>query len=402
MTLSFWQHATREPEVRADVAIVGGGVVGCSTAYWLHRMRPSLRLVIVEAGMLAQGASGRNAGFLLPGTAADYATAVATYGAERARRLLHFTRENREMIATELRGAAFDLEPSGSLTVAGSAAEEARLLDSVSLLRADGMPVAFIPRDETNRRLVARGYGGALYVPSGAMLHPVRLVRHLAGESEARLLTHHRVAALQEAGGDVVLETPVRRIRAGQVVLALNAYLPQLVPALSPFVRPVRAQMLATEPAASRWLQVPVYSHEGYYYLRQLADGVVLLGGARHLHADEEQGYEDATTEALQADLLRYLHFHFPQARGLGVRHRWSGVMGFSPDHLPVVGAVPGLDGSVWAAGFTGHGMGFGFRFGRLLADVVLGTPHPDGLELFSVRRFPRPQTARPSVPAGE
>ena len=62
--------------------------------------------------------------------------------------------------------------------------------------------------------------------------------------------------------------------------------------------------------------------------------------------------------------------------------------MGFSPDRLPVIGAVPDAPGSVWAAGFTGHGMGYGFRFGKLLAEVTLDEPRPAGLELFSTSRF--------------
>lgn len=395
MTISFWQQTTREADLACDIAIVGGGIIGCSTAYWLRQLRPGLRMAIVEAGRLAEGASGRNAGFLLQGTAHDYLADQEAYGEEATRRLWHFTKENRDLIASELRPAAFGLEASGSLSVAGTPEEDERMQAAVPSMRADGAPVAYLPPLETNRRLTAQGFFGSLYIPSGAMLHPARLVAHIAEASEARVLTQHRVVALASQGEQVVLETPVRRIRAGQVVLALNAYLPLLYPELSKYVRPVRAQMFATQPLQPRWLQWPVYSHEGYYYLRQLKDGTVLLGGARHLHRAAEVGYEDATTPALQKDLLAYLHDHFPQACDAQVAQRWSGTMGFSPDRLPVIGAVPGMPGSVWAAGFTGHGMGYGFRFGKLLAEVALDAPRPAGFDLFGVERFEEPAYLR-------
>lgn len=388
MTLSFWQQNTREADIACDIAVVGGGIIGCSTAYWLRQLRPGLHVAIVEAGRLAQGASGRNAGFLLQGTAHDYLADQEAYGDEATRRLWHFTKENRDLIASELRPSAFDLEASGSLSVAGTHEEDERMQAAVPSMRADGAPVAYIPPQETNRRLMAQGFFGSLYIPSGAMLHPAKLVAHIAEASEAHVLMNHRVMAIEAQGEQVVLETPIRRIRAGQVVLALNAYLPQLYPVLSKYVRPVRAQMLATRPLPPRWLPLPVYSHEGYFYLRQLKDGTVLLGGARHLHRAAEVGYEDATTPALQKDLLAYLHHHFPQTREAQVAQRWSGTMGFSPDRLPVIGTVPEVPGSIWAAGFTGHGIGYGFRFGKLLAEVALDEPRPAGRDLFSVSRF--------------
>ena len=388
MTLSFWHRTHRDPAAEVDMAVVGGGIIGCSTAYWLHRLDPTLRIAIVEAGELAQGASGRNAGFLLQGTSTDYVTDIDHYGATTARRLWAFTRANRELIQEELRPAAFQLEATGSLILAGSADEEQRLHASVPRMRADGAPAAFIPADDSNRRVRGRGFGGGLYVPSGAMLDPVALVRHIAKASTAACWTHHPVVDLDTVGDAIRLETPRRPIRASRVVLALNAYLPRLIPALGRYVRPVRAQMLATEPAADRWLPVPVYTHQGFFYVRQRLDGTVLVGGARHLHADTEVGYDDATTEALQRDLEAYLHHHFPQTRSLAVAHRWSGTMGFSPDHLPVYGAVPGLPQALWAAGFTGHGMGYGFRFGRLLAEAALGREQPEDGDLFHVSRF--------------
>ena len=393
MTISFWQQRAQDAEVAVDVAIVGGGIIGCSTAYWMRQLRPGMRTAIVEARHLAAGASGRNAGFLIQGTAHDYVTAIERYGAERARRLWHFTRENRALVASELHTGTFQLETSGSLTVAGSPGEDERLQEAVSRMRQDGAPVAYIPPDGANQRLTAQGFYGALYVPSGAMVNPVALVRHIATASEAHLLEHHPVVRLDPSADGVVLTTPRRRIRAERVVLALNAYLPTLVPALRQYVRPVRAQMFATAPMPSRWLHVPAYTHEGYYYLRQHADGTLLLGGARHLHREREVGYADATTEVLQRDLEAYLHDHFPQTRGLAVRQRWSGVMGFSPDGLPTCGEVPGVPGSLWAAGFTGHGMGFGFRFGRMLAESMLGYAQPEGRDLFSAERLSTTRT---------
>lgn len=384
MTRSYWQRQHQAAERIADIAIVGGGVIGCATAFWLRRLRSPLRLVLLEARALADGASGRNAGFILPGASADFLKDCQRYGETRARKLWQFTRENRSLLLRELDPAAFDWENSGALIVAGSAEEEARLQQAVALLRSDGIPVIFLTSAEVNRRLQAQGYRGGLYLPEGGCLDPVAFVRYLAIQSAATVLTHHPVLALTSCGEGVRLETPYGAIRAGQVLLAVNAYLPRLLPEAAAYVRPVRAQMLATEPAHQRWIPYPVYSHDGFFYLRQLRDGTLLLGGARHLHLEEEVGYNDVTTDALQADLERYLHAYFPQTTELRVRYRWSGTMGFSPDGLPIIDQIPGLPGSYWIAGFSGHGMGYGFRMGRLLAELLLGQSQPEGYELFA------------------
>lgn len=405
MSISFWHASHRRQTLTYDVVIVGGGIVGCATAYWLHRRRPSLRVAIVEAGTLGAGASGRNAGFILQGTAADYGADVERYGERTARRLWHFTRANRDLMASELRGKAFGWRSEGSLTVAGDPDEDERLQDSVARLRAAGAPVVYLDPDETNDRVHGTGFYGGLYVTTGAVVNPLRLVHHLASDSEATLHTHLLVEALHwNADDGVLLDTPDLRLWGRRAVLAVGPSLPALVPSLSDYVRPVRGQMLATAPTPERAIPLPVYSHRGEFYVRQLDDGAVLLGGGRHAHREAEATAVASTTPAVQARLERYLHTHFPWARDASIRRRWSGTMGFSPDGRPVVGPVPDHADSVFATGFTGHGMGYGFRMGRLLAARVRGKKRPDGYDLFRASRFEEPSSTRSasSVPRPE
>ncbi|MEZ4700113.1 MAG: FAD-binding oxidoreductase [Rhodothermales bacterium] len=386
-TISFWQHRNAGPVQSTDVAVVGGGIVGASTAYWLGQLRPSLRVALVDAGALASGASGRNAGFLLQGSASDYASDIERYGNDVAAYLWRISGENRAWVERAFDGERFDLARTGSLTVAGTPDEAERLLRSANLLREQGEPVQFLDADALHRRIQANGFYGGMYVPTGGTVDSVRLVRAIAGASGANLLEHRRVVRADWDGSRVSLETPGGRIEAGQTVFALNAYGPGLFPWMSAYVRPVRAQMLATAPVPV-WLNEPVYSHEGFYYIRQMPDGRLLVGGARHLFADVEVGLEDAVTPALQQALVAYVEAHFPVAGALRVERPWSGTMGFSPDHLPVIGAVPDMPGSFWAGGLTGHGMGYGFRIGRMLAERVLGLPADAEDRYFDARRF--------------
>ena len=385
-TVSLWQ---RPPTVEADVVIVGGGVIGTATAWALRRLAPDLRVAILEAERLAHGASGRNAGFLLLGTASDYASAVERYGRDAARRIRAFTAEAFRLAADVGRRRAVGFQTTGAV-IAGSDSDEAdRLRQSRALLAEDGVETEWWDPADLDGGIGAVGFEGALFVPEGGAIDPARLVRALADESHAEVHTGWRAAHVESDAGRVRLKAEGGgEAVADRVLLATNAYLPTLVPALAHVVRPVRAQMLATAPVLPT-LPVPVYSHEGYYYVRQRADGRVLLGGARHLHRDAEVGYEDATTDALQTSLRDYLTAHFPALADAPVERRWSGTMGFSPDGLPVLGPVPGVEGAQFAAGFTGHGMGYALRFGELAARTLLGEPD-SASDLFHSSRVTR------------
>jgi gamma-glutamylputrescine oxidase len=353
----FWQPPPRpEPAPlpkRVEVLVVGGGITGVSL---LRRLgERGVKAALVERDRLGFGASGRNAGFLLEGTAANYAEAVRSHGRKVAREVWAVTAENHLRLAEALAGRA-GYRRGGSRTLAASAAEEVQLAESAELMSEDGWPVELIQRSILN--------------PRDGELFPAEAVGALAADCMP--------GSIFEEVELTDLEVPP--IAADEVILATNAFTGQLLEGIA--IAPVRAQMLATAPLAIRVAERPTYADRGYQYWRQLPTGELLVGGYRDRAEAEEVGYELATTATVQGHLDRHL-------AGLGVTapvtHRWAGTMGFTPDALPLVGRLrPGLS---ICAGYTGHGMAFAHLCARILVDNLLGGPPPP--EWLDPGRFP-------------
>ena len=150
------------------------------------------------------------------------------------------------------------------------------------------------------------------------------------------------------------------------VILATNAYTPQLVPSVK--IQPTRAQMLATAPESTSVTDMPVYSNFGYRYWRQLASGEVLIGGWRDTSVETEKTFDDEPTAEIQEHLDRAIDELRVKAE---VTHRWAGTMGFTESGLPMAGPLEGLPNVYICAGFTGHGMGFAFMTAKQVAEQI-------------------------------
>ena len=263
-----------------DVVVVGGGVTGCSCALTLARGGRRVRLL--EAGEIAGGASGRNGGFALRGLAPDYAEARARLGREAAAGLWGLTEHALDRMA-ELAGDA--LRRVGSLRLAADEAERDALRSEYEALCEDGFESEWLdPLPDPLARLFA---GGFLH-PRDGTLSPAVWVRRLAAHAA-------------EAGAELVEQHPVDReaveaLAADAVVIAVDGLTDALLPELSGFVRPVRGQVLATEPLPELVYGRPHYARHGYDYWQQLPDRRLVLGGRRDLGAEAELTAEDATT----------------------------------------------------------------------------------------------------------
>lgn len=348
----------------ADVAIVGGGIAGIASAYFLARA--GARVVVLEGRGIAAGASGRNAGFLLAGVAENFVAASRRYGDENAWRIWRLTKRTQALVRSLVaeHGIACELRWNGSDQIAGDDAEWSEIEESARRLAARAVPVTLDPA----RR-------AATYADDGD-LHPVKWVRGLArAAADAGARIHEGTVVTGVANGEA--RTAGGVVAAGAVLLCTNAYTAHLA---ATRVRPVRGQMLATAPTDPVF-ERPAYAHRGYRYWRQTADGRVVVGGWRDTAVEQEVGEDETPTGNVQRHLDDFLRANGVTAE---VTHRWAGTMGFSHDALPYVGqTAPRL---FVCGGFTGHGMAFGPASAEMVAALLRDGRHPDS-DLFDPSR---------------
>ena len=355
------------PPAEVDVLIVGAGITGAAVLALLATAGRSV--ACVDADRVAGGASGRNAGFLLTGVADCYATAVDTLGHDVAAAAWRFTAESHDVLLRLAGGRLPGHHRDGAWTLAVDEAEATALRRSAMLLAEDGMEGDWIPRPQG----VAPGHLGGLLMPRDGVLDPAATVAALVAPHAARVCEGVGVEEVRPCGDAVDVRTTAGDVRARAVVVAVNAWTARLLPAVP--VRPVRAQMLATEPFALTGDGRPAYADRGHRYWRRGPRGEILVGGWRNLAVAEEVGFDAVPTAAVQRHLDS--HVHVLGAGGARVSHRWAGIMGFTPDGLPCLGALPEMPGVVVCGGYTGHGMGFAARAAEHVVAVLEGAEPP-------------------------
>ena len=378
-TVSLWLDTPHEPrpaldrDIAVPVAILGGGITGISTAYWLSQH--GIPSAVLEQHTVASGASGRNAGFLLEGTVPDYPELAAAWGRATARALWDFTIENRRRVqeACASEGINCDLLACGSVVAAASDKELVALTLHGEMLAQDGHACDILDRRAILEELSGAGaFAGGLHNPRDNGLHPVRFVRGLqrAAERSAATFEATTIRAIEPNGTTWKILTPSGIVRADHVVLSLNAYTALVDPTWTGVIEPVRGQVLATGPVGPRMFRHLFYANQGFEYWRQLPGGEIVLGGLRHLAVAEEVGTQDGLHTRIQDALEGYVR-DLGVPSSIPVTHRWSGIMGFTPDRLPLIGPVPGREGLYIAGGYSGHGLAFAFLAGRMIAQLV-------------------------------
>jgi len=376
-----------------DVIVIGGGVNGCSAAYRLAQAGKKVHLF--EQRGICSGASGRNGGMTSAGSR------MRIDGSQQAVAMNSANWQMLQDLPAEL-GVDFQLRTPGMLEIARTQEQWDDMVRGHEAERSFGNEVDLLDVREARKifpPLTDEIYGGK-YTPNSGHLWPFALVDGFANAAArlgAVIRTHTPVAKILEHGGRVTgIELgDGSRVDAGEVVLAMNAYTPLLLRQLpAGAIVPARGQILATEPIAPL-LPMAFGNNFDKEYGRQAPAGPVVCGGFRRL--DEQEGlglYEERVTLPVISGIGKRLVQLFPALAGVRVMRCWSGIMGFTPDGLPLIGRSGMLDGLTIAAGFNGGGFAWGAITGKVVADEITGTSHGFDLSYFRPDRFAEKGTA--------
>jgi glycine/D-amino acid oxidase-like deaminating enzyme len=393
--------------LHADLLVVGGGFTGLWAAIEAKRADPSREVVLLDAGRLAEAASGRNGGFIAESLTHGLAHGVAMWP-DQMPELLRQGRENLDEIASLLDEYGIDacLRRQGKSVVALKPAHLDGLARSCALHLAHGEQATVLDRDQAQADVHSPTYLGALRVHTGGgTVHPGLLAHGLiaiAGRLGVRVHEHSPVSSLRRAGAGLIARTNAGEVRARQAVLATNAF-PPLLRRLRSWIVPVADHVLVTEPlstgqrAAIGWQQEQGLTDPGnrFHYYRLTPDGRILFGGydAAYHFGGRIQADDPARMRSFRT-LAGHFQATFPQLEGLRFSHRWFGTIDTTSRFTPLFGTA--LDGrAAYAVGFTGLGVGSS-RFGARTALDLLDQAHTERTSLRLVRRRPVPFPPEP------
>ena len=372
--------------IDVDVAVLGAGLTGLWTAYYLLRREPSLRVAVVEGEIAGFGASGRNGGWCSAGFPVSLSMLRQRYGAEAAR-AVHAAMvdavDEVGRIATE-EGIDAQYRKSGALRVARGEHQRPAIAAALATVQDLGLGehYRFLDADELAERVRITKADGALFTPDCAVIHPGRLVRGLARAVERRGGTIYEQTPVTDfaTGRSPRLVTPHGEVRARTIVLAGEAYLTRLR-RLHRQLIPLYSLIVLTEPLPEAvWVAIGWRQREGISsmrysvdYLSQTADGRILFGGRGapyRLGSRIEDGLD--RHEPTHALLRRLAVEWFPPLKDVRFTHAWGGPLGMPRDWTPTLAYDP-TAGLATARGYTGQGVATANLAGRVLADLIAG-----------------------------
>ncbi|MDZ7853446.1 MAG: FAD-binding oxidoreductase [Halomonas sp.] len=362
-----------EGEARADVCVVGGGITGCSAA--LHLAERGYSVVLLEAGEIGQGASGRSGGQILPGLGTDISTVEKALGRERARDIWEMSREAVRLTAELVERHAIPCDLTWGYLHAAVKRRHVRELEAFRERMAqdyDYPALTMLQGDALHEHVMSDAYPAALHDAEGGHLHPLNYTLGLARAArQAGVTIHARSAAVEIRHGEPAsVITAAGRVTADFVVLGTNAYQAGLVPELSGRIMRAANYMIATEPlSAERAARVlprnDALSDANFVldYYRLSADRRLIYGG--------EVSYDGREPRGLEARMDAKIARIFPVLEGVRIDYRWGGDVAITLDRAPDFGRLG--SNVYYAQGYSGHGMALSGLAGKLLAEAIAG-----------------------------
>ncbi len=379
--VSLWDSSAEESDHEAplqadavaDVAIVGGGYTGLSTA--LHGAERGLDCLVLEAGRIGHGGSGRNAGLVNAGVWHPPAAVRAALGPEYGPRFLAEFGTAPDYVFDLIERHQIRCEPVRAGTI--HAAHAPAALKGLESRHAEwarlGAPVEMLDRAAVAAATGSTAFAGGLLDRRAGTVNPMGYARGLARAARgagARIATGVRVTGLRRTATGWRVLTDRGEVQAQAVVLGTNAYTGPLWPPLDRTFTPISYFQLATEPLGTAAARILPGRHGVWdtgrimTSLRKDAAGRLILGSMGSVMGDARTG---ASRRWAEARLKRL----FPDLGRVAFEEAWDGQIALTPDHLP---RIHRLEEGLWTPiGYNGRGITSGTVFGRAMAELLTG-----------------------------
>lgn len=367
MRTSYWEQ---KEWLDNDFVVVGSGIVGLTCALHLTKRFPNASVLVLEKGVLPQGASTKNAGFACFGSVSELLSDLQHHSEQEVLELVQKRWEGLLLLRQTLGDKALDYKPHQGYELFRSPLEFERCASHIGKLNRLLYPLF----QKEVYTLTDNCFGFQNIVPQyicnrlEGQLDTGKMMTALLQKvisSGIKILNATSLMSWQETSTGVVLETSLGSVKTQHLFIATNGFAREL---LQLDVQPARAQVLVTKPIPNLSVKGTFHLEEGYYYFRNI-DNRILLGGGRNLDFEAEQTTEFGLTKKVQASLEALLSGVILPAQKFEIDQRWSGIMGVGPQKKSIMQSVS--DRVHCGVRLGGMGVAIGTLVGKELSEQL-------------------------------
>jgi glycine/D-amino acid oxidase-like deaminating enzyme len=370
MQLSFWEIKNWFSKV--DFTIVGSGIVGLHCALNLRERFPESKILVLEKGILPQGASTKNAGFACFGSLSELIDDLKTHSEEEIIQLVQKRWSGLQLLRKRLGDSVLDFKPYGGyeLFLQDDDATYSECLQKLPFINEILKPLfkADVFSKEIDRFAFENIKEYSIFNPFEAQIDTGNMMQALLKEAVSKdilILNQANVSSFTDTTDSVEVVVNDSSFRTNKLLFATNGFASQLT---NNEVKPARAQVLITEPITNLDIKGTFHLDKGYYYFRNF-ENRILLGGGRNLDFEGETTTEFAHTKKIQNKLEDLLKNIILPNQEFEIAHRWSGIMGIGAHKNPIVSQLS--ENVYCGVRLGGMGVAIGSLIGKELAELL-------------------------------